>query len=170
MITEPSRTLVIGGGAAGLMAAIQAAEGGSAVVLLEGSQELGRKILISGNGRCNLLNVDGDDPSHYHGSQPRFVRPSLAVFPVQEALRFFTELGIETKQEKRGRLFPRSDTILTDWGSCYVPYYGLLFIAKVKPDKHYLHYSFLSIESCCVFWGCVLGVFLFAAWRFFWWD
>ncbi|MFP6646880.1 MAG: NAD(P)/FAD-dependent oxidoreductase [Candidatus Latescibacterota bacterium] len=109
MTTEPSRTLVIGGGAAGLMAAIQAAEGGSGVVLLEGSRELGRKILISGNGRCNLLNVDGDDPSHYHGSQPRFVRPSLAVFPVQEALRFFTELGIETKQEKRGRLFPRSD-------------------------------------------------------------
>ncbi|MFP6590107.1 MAG: NAD(P)/FAD-dependent oxidoreductase, partial [Candidatus Latescibacterota bacterium] len=57
MTTEPSRTLVIGGGAAGLMAAIQAAEGGSGVVLLEGSRELGRKILISGNGRCNLLNV-----------------------------------------------------------------------------------------------------------------
>jgi len=110
MTYEPAQTLVIGGGAAGMMAAIQAAEGGGArVVLLEGSRELGRKILISGNGRCNLLNVDGDNPSHYHGSQPRFVRPSLASFPVQEALRFFTELGIETKQEKRGRLFPLSD-------------------------------------------------------------
>ncbi len=101
--------LVIGGGAAGMMAAIRAARAGTRVVLLEGSRELGRKILVSGNGRCNLLNVDGDDPTHYHGSNPRFVRPSLATFPVQEALKFFTELGIETKQEKRGRLFPRSD-------------------------------------------------------------
>ena len=110
MTVESVQTLVIGGGAAGMMAAVQAAEGGGGrVVLLEGNLELGRKILISGNGRCNLLNVDGDDPSHYHGSQPRFVRPALAAFPVQEALRFFTELGIETKQEKRGRLFPLSD-------------------------------------------------------------
>jgi predicted Rossmann fold flavoprotein len=110
MTREYAQTLVVGGGAAGMMAAIQAAEGGGGrVVLLEGGRELGRKILISGNGRCNLLNIDGDDPSHYHGSQPRFVRPALLAFPVKEALRFFTELGIETKQEKRGRLFPMSD-------------------------------------------------------------
>ncbi|MDA0334207.1 MAG: NAD(P)/FAD-dependent oxidoreductase [bacterium] len=110
MTQEFSQTLVVGGGPAGMMAAIQAAEAGRGkVVLLEGGAALGRKILISGNGRCNLLNVDGDDPSHYHGSQPRFVRPALMAFPVQETLRFFTELGIETKQEKRGRLFPMSD-------------------------------------------------------------
>jgi len=109
MTARASQTLVIGGGAAGMMAAIQAAQGDASVVLLEGGRELGRKILISGNGRCNLLNVDGDDPSHYHGSQPRFVRPALAAFPVQEALSFFKELGIVTKQEKRGRLFPLSD-------------------------------------------------------------
>ncbi len=102
-------SLVIGGGAAGMMAAIQAAETGGTVVLLEAGRELGRKVLLSGNGRCNLLNVDGDDPTHYHGERPRFVRPSLAAFPVQEALGFFHDLGIETKEEKRGRLFPRSD-------------------------------------------------------------
>lgn len=109
MRQEPYGALVIGGGAAGMMAAIQAASGGARVLVLEGSRELGRKILISGNGRCNLLNIDGDDPTHYHGANPRFVRPALAAFPVQEALEFFTDLGIETRQEKRGRLFPRSD-------------------------------------------------------------
>lgn len=110
MRPERCKTLVIGGGAAGMMAAIQAAAAAPGrVILLEGSRELGRKILISGNGRCNLLNVDGDDPAHYHGTHPRFVRPALAAFGVQESLQFFTDLGIETRQEKRGRLFPRSD-------------------------------------------------------------
>lgn len=93
-----------------MVAAIRAAEAGRGrVVLVEGNQELGRKILISGNGRCNLANVDGDDPGHYHGGHPHFVRPALAAFPVAQTLQFFADLGIEVRQEKRGRLFPRSD-------------------------------------------------------------
>lgn len=103
-------SIVVGAGAAGMVAAISAAETGRGrVLLLEGNDELGRKVLISGNGRCNLTNVSADDPGRYHGSHPRFVRPALAAFPVQETLRFFADLGIETHEEKRGRLFPRSD-------------------------------------------------------------
>ncbi len=101
--------LVVGGGAAGIMAALSAAQRGHRAVLLEGEQQLGRKILISGNGRCNLTNLDADDPDHYHGTQPRFVRQVLAAYPLEWTLGFFRELGIEFKEEKRGRLFPVSD-------------------------------------------------------------
>ena len=102
----------MGGGAAGMIAAIGAAEslaGDGRVVLLEGNEQLGRKILVSGNGRCNLANLDGDNPGHYHGGNPRFVRPALEAFPTADALVLFEELGIQTHVEKRGRLFPRSD-------------------------------------------------------------
>lgn len=106
---ETTDTVVIGAGAAGMMAALQARAAGSQVVVLEAGQRPGRKILISGNGRCNLLNIDGDDPSHYHGTQARFVRPALRAYPVSDTVAFFEQLGIRTKQEKRGRLFPQSD-------------------------------------------------------------
>ena len=115
-----SRSLVIGGGAAGLMAAISAAGRGESVVVLEGNEKLGRKILISGNGRCNLTNVDADSVHHYHSSYPGFPASVLAEFPLAQTLAFFAELGIETHEEKRGRLFPASDqaqsvvTVLAD--------------------------------------------------------
>jgi len=103
------KTVVVGGGAAGLMAAISAAGAGERVELLEGNPRLGRKILISGNGRCNLTNQEADDPWHYHGGYPGFVRPSLERFSLQQTLDFFVDLGIDTHVEKRGRLFPLSD-------------------------------------------------------------
>ncbi|SVD04281.1 uncharacterized protein METZ01_LOCUS357135, partial [marine metagenome] len=103
------QTVVVGGGAAGMMAAISAAQSGRKVALLEGNSQLGRKILISGNGRCNLTNLDADSPHHYYGERPDFIRRTLASFPVARALEFFHQLGIETKVEKRGRLFPLSD-------------------------------------------------------------
>ncbi len=102
-------TVVVGGGAAGMMAAIIAAEAGEEVVLLEGSGKLGQKILISGNGRCNLTNMEADDLEHYHGTKPRFVRSSLDHFRLAETLNFFNDLGIEFREEKRRRLFPISD-------------------------------------------------------------
>ena len=104
-----TETVVVGGGAAGIRAAISAAETGGTVTLLEGNDRLGRKILISGNGRCNLTNLDADTLSHYHGGNPSFARPSLAAHTVDETLQFFRELGVETKEEKRQRLFPLSD-------------------------------------------------------------
>jgi predicted Rossmann fold flavoprotein len=79
------------------------------VTLLEGSGKLGRKILISGNGRCNLTNRAADDLRHYHGTHPRFVRSALDQFRLEETLAFFADLGIEFREEKRQRLFPMSD-------------------------------------------------------------
>ncbi len=92
-----------------MLAAIVAAEWGERVTLLEGSGKLGRKILISGNGRCNLTNRAADDLRHYHGTHPRFVRSALDQFRLEETLAFFTDLGIEFREEKRQRLFPVSD-------------------------------------------------------------
>ena len=100
---------MVGGGAAGMIAAIVAAEAGERVTLLEGSGKLGRKILISGNGRCNLTNRAADDLRHYHGTHPRFVRSALDQFRLEETLAFFAALGIEFREEKRQRLFPVSD-------------------------------------------------------------
>ena len=101
-------TLIVGGGAAGLMAAIAAAEGGDRVTLLEKNDRLGRKILISGNGRCNMLN-NNSDHIHFHGSDPNFARNALGVFSVEETMAFFHDLGIETRVENRGRVFPASN-------------------------------------------------------------
>ncbi len=92
-----------------MIAAIVAAEAGERVILLEGSEKLGRKILISGNGRCNLTNRAADDLSHYHGTHPRFVRSALDQFRLDKTLAFFADLGIEFREEKRQRLFPVSD-------------------------------------------------------------
>ena len=92
-----------------MLAAIVAVEAGERVTLLEGSGKLGRKILISGNGRCNLTNRTADDLRHYHGTHPRFVRSALDQFRLEETLAFFADLGIEFHEEKRQRLFPVSD-------------------------------------------------------------
>jgi len=92
-----------------MLAAIAAAERGERVAILEGNRQLGRKILVSGNGRCNLTNVEADRPDHYHSRTPDFAKPALAAFPFQQTVRFFAGLGIVTRQERRGRLFPLSD-------------------------------------------------------------
>ena len=92
-----------------MMAAIVTAEAGERVTLLEGSGKLGRKILISGNGRCNLTNMAADDLSHYHGNHPHFARRCLQQFRLGETLAFFGDLGIEFREEKRRRLFPVSN-------------------------------------------------------------
>lgn len=102
------KTLIAGGGAAGLMAAIVAADRGDSVTLLEKNDRLGRKILISGNGRCNVMNAESG-PQHFHGADPDFARHALAAFPVEDTLAFFHDIGVETRVERRGRVFPASN-------------------------------------------------------------
>ncbi|MEE3234506.1 MAG: aminoacetone oxidase family FAD-binding enzyme [Candidatus Latescibacterota bacterium] len=100
---------VVGGGAAGLVAAITAAENRKRVAIFESGTKLGRKILISGNGRCNITNLHADKMGHYHSRDSDFIQGILRQFNLEDTLSFFSDLGIELVEEKRGRLFPRSN-------------------------------------------------------------
>ena len=102
--------VVIGGGAAGILAALTAAEvPGRRVLLLERQQRIGRKLLATGNGRCNLTNT-GATIAHYHGEQADFAAPALAKFSPQDALDYFHGLGLMTVEEYGGRVYPLSNS------------------------------------------------------------
>ena len=102
--------IILGAGASGMVAALTAAESNNRrVLLLERQQRVGRKLLATGNGRCNLTNT-GASPARYHGAEADFVRPALAAFPPEAALEFFRELGLVTVTEPGGRVYPLSDS------------------------------------------------------------
>ena len=96
---------VVGGGAAGMMAAITAARQGARVTVLERQDRVGKKILATGNGRCNLTNVNCSI-ENFHGADLYFVRMALNQFPVTKTLEFFNVLGVCTRVEDEGRVFP----------------------------------------------------------------
>jgi predicted Rossmann fold flavoprotein len=102
------KVIVVGGGAAGMMAAISARRLGAEVTILEKNPRVGKKILATGNGRCNFTNMNAG-PTCYHGNNPQFVVPALEKFSVKETLKFFEDLGIAPKVEERGKVFPMSD-------------------------------------------------------------
>ena len=103
------RIAIIGAGAAGMAAAIAAsASGKHQILLFERQARVGRKLLATGNGRCNLSNRH-TEPSRYHGASPDFVRPALEAFPVGAVLEFFQTLGLYTVTEASGRIYPYSD-------------------------------------------------------------
>ena len=98
---------VVGAGAAGLMAAITAARQGCQVLLLEHGRKVGRKLLVSGNGRGNITNRNlGSD--RYHGHFPNFVLPALKKFGFRDTFHFFEQLGIKLKTDENGRVYPYS--------------------------------------------------------------
>lgn len=101
------KVVIIGGGASGMMAAIQAARTGAAVTLLEHDEKPGKKILATGNGRCNLTNLV-QEPSRYRSSQPDFPWKIITQYPLEDTLAFFSELGIYTK-DRNGWVYPYSD-------------------------------------------------------------
>jgi len=99
---------VIGGGAAGLVAALAARYHGAEVTVLERLDRVGKKILATGNGRCNLSNIDLDI-AHYHGSNPKFAFGALSRFDFQQTMELFEKLGIAWKVEEGGKVFPVSN-------------------------------------------------------------
>jgi predicted Rossmann fold flavoprotein len=100
--------IIIGGGAAGMIAAISARRQGAWVTILERNPRVGKKLLATGNGRCNFTNVNADAES-YSGSNPKFVYGALAAFSPEQTIQFFEELGIQHKIEEYGKVFPMSD-------------------------------------------------------------
>ena len=107
-MAEANRVTVIGGGSSGMMAAISAARSGAAVMLLEARDRVGKKLLVTGNGRCNLSNADCA-LSRFHGGDPGFVARVLSAFPVVDTLDFFEKLGVACKTEDEGKIFPQPD-------------------------------------------------------------
>ena len=104
------KVIVVGGGAAGMMAAIQSARKGNQVLLLEKNERLGKKLFITGKGRCNVTN--GCDVEELFGkvvSNHRFLYSSFYSFTNQDAIDFFVELGVPLKRERGDRIFPVSD-------------------------------------------------------------
>ena len=101
--------IIIGGGASGLIAALTAAgDKNRRVIILERQQRIGRKLLATGNGRCNLTNT-GASPENYHGEVPDFAAAALEKFPPKAALDYFRSLGLVTVEEYGGRVYPLSD-------------------------------------------------------------
>ena len=102
--------IVIGGGASGMLAAGRSAENGSRVLLLERNSRPGRKLGITGKGRCNLTNTCGiEDFIENYGRNGKFLYRALIEFPSAALVAFFNENGVETKEERGGRVFPASD-------------------------------------------------------------
>jgi len=102
---------VIGAGAAGLTAAIFAAQNGARVVALDGAKKLGAKILISGGGRCNVTH-DVVTPDDFNGNRNAIAKV-LRSFTVDETIEWFASMGVRLKREETGKLFPTTDRAQT---------------------------------------------------------
>ncbi len=101
---------VVGGGAAGMMAAITAAENGAQVTLLERNDRLGKKLYITGKGRCNVTNdCAPEDFFPNVPRNPRFLYSAIYAFPPREVMAWFEARGCALKTERGNRVFPQSD-------------------------------------------------------------
>ena len=101
---------VVGGGPAGMMSAIIAAEGGAKVTLFEKMPRVGRKLGITGKGRCNLTNTAGIEEIIKNINNGKFLYSALKKFSSADTVNFFESLGVATKIERGGRIFPVSDS------------------------------------------------------------
>ena len=99
---------IVGGGAAGLAAAVFCARSaaGDGVILLEKAPRVGKKLLATGNGTCNITNMYAA-PSRYHGTGVQtFVQPALEAFPPSAAISFFESVGVQCVVRDNGRVYP----------------------------------------------------------------
>lgn len=125
---------VIGGGPAGMMAAGRAAELGVKVILIEKNDQLGKKLLITGGGRCNLTNAEFDDRKllEKFKKNGKFLFSTFSQFSVKETLDFFNTRGMETKIEAEKRVFPRSESAESVWNvmCTYIKENGVTIISN----------------------------------------
>ncbi|MFA5954758.1 MAG: aminoacetone oxidase family FAD-binding enzyme [Patescibacteria group bacterium] len=108
--------VVIGGGPAGMMAAGRAAERGRRVLLLEKNPTLGKKLLITGGGRCNITNnKEVRTMLAKYKKSDKFLFSAFSQFNVEDTLQFFHSRGMATKEEQEGRIFPESNSARSVW-------------------------------------------------------
>lgn len=108
-MTKVYDVAIVGAGPAGLMAAITAAQDGLRVLVLEGQEKLGAKLLLSGGGRCNITNLRVSEKD-YQSGYPRTVRNILRTFPPERVRAFFRELGVEMILEEGAKFFPKAQS------------------------------------------------------------
>lgn len=148
---------VVGGGPAGMMAGGTAASLGANVVLAEKNRRTGRKLLLTGKGRCNITNADYDPQSFLgrFGKQGRYLHSALSSFGVEDAMNFFEERGLPLKIERGNRVFPESDSaadvarVLRD----YMDEHGVRIMAgieirEMKCDKG--HIASIIADECMI--------------------
>ena len=110
MSKERKRIIVVGAGAAGMLAAIYAARNGHEVLLLEKNDKAGKKLYITGKGRCNITNAcEMEDLFRNVMSNPKFLYGAFYGYSNYDVIDFFEQLGLKTKIERGGRVFPESD-------------------------------------------------------------
>ena len=104
------KVIVVGGGAAGIMAAISAAESGDSVLLIEKNEKLGKKVYITGKGRCNITNdSDVENLLKNVRSNPKFLYSAFYTFDSYRMMDFLESEGLKIKTERGNRVFPESD-------------------------------------------------------------
>ena len=107
---EATRVVIVGGGAAGMMAAIAAAQNGAEVTLFERNDRMGKKLRITGKGRCNVTNdCDLNEFLTNVPTNPRFLYTALSRFSTEDTKTFFENAGVPLKTERGKRVFPQSD-------------------------------------------------------------
>jgi predicted Rossmann fold flavoprotein len=113
----PWDVIVVGGGPAGMMAAGTAAENGAKVIVIEKNEELGKKLLITGGGRCNVTNAEFDNRTFLEKlkGDGKFLFSTFSQWSVKETLDFFHAHGMKTKIENELRVFPVSDSARSVW-------------------------------------------------------
>lgn len=110
MVQKMKKIVVVGGGPAGMMAAITAAQNGHKVTLLEKNEKLGKKLYITGKGRCNITNASDIEVLFANVmSNPKFLYSAFYGFDNNQVIDFFEKIGVKTKVERGGRVFPQSD-------------------------------------------------------------
>ena len=103
-------TIIIGGGAAGCFAAVWAARMGKSVLIFDKNEKLGRKLRITGKGRCNVTNNSSmEEHMKNIPVNPRFMYSAFSAFGAEDVMAFFEELGVSLKTERGNRVFPVSD-------------------------------------------------------------
>ena len=141
-------TIVIGAGAAGCIAAGTVASLGRSVLLLDKNAKVGRKVLITGKGRCNVTNnCDARDFMRFIRINPRFMYSALSAFSPSDTMDFFESLGVELKTERGNRVFPVSDKAADITDALFK------FIKKNKVD-----YRQETVVEILTKDGCVCGV------------
>ncbi|MBN2267931.1 MAG: NAD(P)/FAD-dependent oxidoreductase [Acholeplasmataceae bacterium] len=126
---HPKRVIIIGGGASGMMAALSARKNSADVTIIERNHKLGKKILATGNGRCNFTNVDATPNNYNH---PDFVNSIFEQFSVDKTISFFKQLGIYPKIEDEGKTYPLSEQASS---------INMLFEEEIKHQKIHVVYE-----------------------------